>query len=221
MFALAAIWMDMQQLSASILQHAMHADAAVLLLAFGGLLICIEFNAPGTILPGATGLFFVLLAIYALMHLPLRGGAVALLFLSLGLMAAEVKLPTAGILGLLGVAGLIFALENLVIPAPQAAGVSWPVAIGAGVGFGGIATGLAILGERARRAKILTGAQALIGQTAIAQTPLAPNGTVLIRGELWMARLTNSDTQLSKGSSVKITGFEGLVLLVETSNVHG
>lgn len=221
MLALAAILLDLQQISASILQHAMHADAAVLLLAFGGLLICLEFNAPGTILPGATGLFFVLLAIYALLHLPLRGGAVALLFLSLGLMAAEVKLPTAGILGLLGVAGLVFSLENLVVPAPQTAGVSWPVAIGAGIGFGGIATGLAVLGERARKAKILTGAQAMIGLTAVAQTPLAPEGTVLVRGELWQARLNTPQGVLSKGSTVKITGVDGLLLLVETSNGHG
>ena len=203
-----------------LLTRVMHADVAVLLLALGGLLIAIEFNAPGTVVPGATGIFFVLLAAYALLHLPLHAWAVALLFVSFGLMAAEVKLPTAGILGMLGVAGLVFALGNLVAAAPDHPGVSWPVAIGAGVGFGGIATALAILGERARRAKVLTGAEAMVGHTAIAQTALEPAGVVAVRGELWQARLIEPFTSLAAKEEVKIAGFDGLVLLVTPSNVQ-
>lgn len=201
-----------------LLARAMHPDIAILLLALGGLLIAIEFNAPGTVVPGATGLFFVLLAVYALLHLPLHAWAIALLFISFGLMAAEVKLPTAGILGLFGVAGLVFSLGNLVAAAPGHPGVSWPVAIGAGVGFGGIATTLAILGERARRAKVLTGAEAMVGHMAIAQTNLEPAGVVAVRGELWQARLTEPSVSLSAGAQVKIAGFDGLVLLVTPSN---
>ncbi|MBS1814058.1 MAG: hypothetical protein JSS87_04210 [Acidobacteria bacterium] len=214
---IATIFVD--AIADGMLARVMHADVAVLLLALGGLLIAVEFNAPGTIVPGATGLFFVLLAAYALLHLPLHAWAVALLFVSFGLMAAEVKLPTAGVLGLLGVAGLVLALGNLVAAAPEHPGVSWPVAIGAGVGFGGIATALAILGERARRAKVLTGAEAMVGHIAIAQTNLEPNGVVAVRGELWQARLMEPSTLLSAGSEVKIAGFDGLVLVVTPSNV--
>ena len=38
-----------------VLDHLMNPDLAVLMLVVGGLLIYLEFNAPGTIVPGALG----------------------------------------------------------------------------------------------------------------------------------------------------------------------
>src|SRR6202034_1661842 len=41
-------------------------DVAVLLLVLGGLLIYLEFNVPGTVVPGSIGTLFVLLGLFCL-----------------------------------------------------------------------------------------------------------------------------------------------------------
>jgi membrane-bound serine protease (ClpP class) len=86
--------------------------------------------------------------------------------------------------------------------------------VGAGLGFGAISFGLAWIALRARRSKVLTGPQAMIGGTAIARTPLNPTGQVEIRGELWQASL-RGQTSLAIGSAVRVRSVEGLVLIVE------
>jgi membrane-bound serine protease (ClpP class) len=86
--------------------------------------------------------------------------------------------------------------------------------VGAGLGFGAISFGLAWIALRARRSKVLTGPQAMIGATAIARTPLNPTGQVEIRGELWQASL-RGQIPLAIGSPVYVRGIEGLVLIVE------
>ena len=57
----------------------MNPNIALLLLVGGALLIYLEFNTPGTIVPGALGTLMVLLAIFGLNLLPIRYTAVLLL----------------------------------------------------------------------------------------------------------------------------------------------
>ena len=40
---------------------------------------------------------------------------------------------------------------------------------------------------RARRNKVTTGAQGMIGQSGVARSPLAPSGQVTVMGEIWNA----------------------------------
>ena len=82
---------------------------------------------------------------------------------------------------------------------------------------GAISFGLAWIALRARRNKILTGPQAMVGGVAVVRTPLAPVGQVEIRGELWQARLLDSTSSSfpAPGDSVHVRAVEGLVLLVE------
>jgi len=58
------------------------------------------------------------------------------------------------------------------------------------------------------------GPQAMIGATAIAQTPLNPSGQVEIRGELWQATL-RGEASLPPGATVIVKSVEGLTLIVE------
>ena len=58
-------------------------NIALLLLVGGALLIYLEFNTPGTIVPGALGTLMVLLGIFALNLLPIRFTAVLLLIAAL------------------------------------------------------------------------------------------------------------------------------------------
>jgi len=189
-------------------------DIAVLLLVLGGLLIYLEFNVPGTIVPGSLGTLFVLLSFFGLNLLPVRHTAIALLLAAVVLMLLEAKFGGHGVLALAGIVALVFGLATLVDgPIPELR-VHTATALGAGIGFGAISFGLAWIALRARRGKVLTGPQAMIGGTAIVRTPLNPTGQVEIRGELWQASL-RGHVSLAVGSTVSVRSVEGLVLIVE------
>jgi membrane-bound serine protease (ClpP class) len=197
-----------------LLSRLTNPDIAILFLVLGGLLIYLEFNVPGTVVPGTLGTLLVLLALFGLNLLPVRHTAVALLFAALILMMLEIKFASHGALALAGILCLIFGLATLVdAPIPELR-VHYATAIGAGLGFGTISFTLAWIALRAHRSKVLTGAPAMIGATAIAATPLAPSGQVEIRGELWQARLSGLPS-LPIGAPVIVRSIDGLTLLVE------
>ncbi len=187
-------------------------DFAVILLILGGLLIYLEFNAPGTIVPGALGTLLVLVSLFALNLLPLEYTAVGFLIGALVLFVLDIKFATHGILGLAGIGCLVFGLLTLVDgPIPELR-VHLGTALGAGIGFGSITIFLTTIAVRARRNKVQTGGEALLGTMAIAQTALTPNGHVLVRGELWQA---HADAQIAAGETVRIRNRKGLLLEVE------
>ncbi|MGH9595945.1 MAG: NfeD family protein [Edaphobacter sp.] len=189
-------------------------DIDILLLVLGGLLIYLEFNVPGTVVPGSLGTLFVLLSLFGLNLLPIRHTAIVLLLAALVMMILELKFGGHGILALAGVVSLVFGLATLVDgPIPELR-VHLAIALGAGLGFGAISFGLAWIALRARRGKVLTGPRAMIGGTAIVRTPLNPTGQVEIRGELWQAIL-RGHASLAPGSVVSVRSVEGLVLIVE------
>jgi membrane-bound serine protease (ClpP class) len=189
-------------------------DIAVLLLVLGGLLIYLEFNVPGTVVPGSIGTLFVLLGLFGLNLLPVRHTAIVLLIAAVVMMLLEAKFGSHGVLAIAGIASLIFGLATLVDgPIPELR-VHLGTALGAGLGFGAISFGLAWIALRARRSKVLTGPQAMIGGTAVVRTPLCPTGQVEIRGELWQASLRGPES-LAVGSLVSVRDLDGLVLVVE------
>ena len=192
----------------------MNPDLCVLLLTLGGLLIYLEINTPGIVIPGAAGLLLVLLSASALHRLPIRLVAVLLLVAALAFTFLETRFKRHGLLAILGIVSLTVGLAMLVKgPIPELE-VGWGTAIGAGVGFGGITSMLIVLGQKARRAKVKTGADAMLGWLAVAYTPLSPEGQVLVRGELWRARLVNQDGAVPAGESVKVVRAEGQTLEV-------
>jgi len=197
-----------------LLSQLTNPDIAVLLLVIGGLLIYLEFNVPGTVVPGSLGTLFVLLSLFGLNLLPVRHTAIALLLAAVLLMVLEAKYGSHGVLAIAGVACLVFGLATLVDgPIPELR-VHPATAVGAGLGFGAISFGLAWIALRARRSKVLTGPQAMIGGTAIVRTPLCPTGQVEIRGELWQASV-RGQSSLPVGSAVHVRSIEGLLLIVE------
>ena len=64
--------------------------------------------------------------------------------------------------------------------------------------------------SRRRRASV--GAEALVGRSALAVTPLSPRGQVRLDGELWAAV---SDGPVDAGDDVVVQRVEGLTLVVE------
>jgi membrane-bound serine protease (ClpP class) len=194
-------------------------DLDVLLLMCGGLLIYLEFNVPGTIVPGALGTLMVLLAIFGLNLLPVQHTAILLLFAALALMVLEAKFSSHGVLGTVGILCLVFGLATLVNgPSPEMR-VHFGVAAGTGVGFGAITFGLAWIAFKARQAKRLTGTQAMVGSVAIAMTPLTaagqlPVGQVEVRGEIWKATLPAGAPPVPAGTQLTVRSVDGLTLTV-------
>jgi membrane-bound serine protease (ClpP class) len=189
-------------------------DLDVLLLLCGGLLIYLEFNVPGTIVPGALGTLMMLLAIFGLNLLPIQHTAILLLFAAIALMVLEAKFASHGVLGIAGVLCLVFGLATLVNgPTPEMR-VHFGVAAGAGIGFSVITFALAWIAVKARRAKRLLGADAMLGHIAVAMTPLAPTGQVEVRGEIWQATLPPNSAPIPAGAQVKVRAVDGLTLTV-------
>jgi membrane-bound serine protease (ClpP class) len=196
----------------SIMDRLMDPNLAVLILLAGALLIYLEFHVPGTIVPGALGTLMVLLALFSLNLLPVRYTAVGLIVCALILMVLEAKFPSHGILALGGTAALVLGLMTLVAgPIPQMR-VQLATALSAGLAFGLITTVLVRLAWRAQRNKVAIGPEALVGAVGVAQEALAPQGQVLVHGELWQAE---SALPVTAGAKVRVRGVDGLTLQVE------
>jgi membrane-bound serine protease (ClpP class) len=193
-------------------------NIALLLLVGGALLIYLEFNTPGTIVPGALGTLMVLLGIFGLNLLPIRYTAVALLVGALVLMVLEAKFGGHGALAIAGIVCLLFGTLTLVAaPVPEMAISPW-VAIGVSAAFGGITAFLLRLAVRARRRKGRLGADALVGSAASAMEPMTPEGHVLVEGEIWRAVASEP---VQKGARLRVVGHEQYLLRVtpaEASN---
>jgi membrane-bound serine protease (ClpP class) len=203
-----------------LLDALVNPNLALLLLVGGGLLIYIEFNTPGTIVPGALGTVLVLVAIFALDLLPIRHTAVFLLIAAGVLLLLELKFSSHGALSLAGIVCLVFGTLTLVdSPIPELS-VQPVIAIALAVGFGGITLLLLSLARRARERKFLIGPAALVGLPATAMEPILPPdgsaeaapGHILVRGEIWQAVCSEP---LAPGIAVRVTGFQKDVLEVE------
>jgi len=196
----------------SILDRLTDPNLAVLVLMVGGLLIYVEFNTPGTIVPGTLGTVMVLIALFALNLLPVRYTSVMLLLAAFVLLILEAHFATHGILAAAGILALVVGALTLVDgPIPELR-VHLATALSAGLAFGLITVFLLRLALRARRSKSRTGVDAMIGQIAVVIQPLAPSGQVMVNGEIWQAE---SATPAAPGERVRVRELRELTLLVE------
>lgn len=171
-----------------------------------------ELASPGAILPGVVGVIALLLAFYALGTLPVNLAGLALIILAFGLLLAELKVQSHGILTVGGIVSLLLGSVMLINPDTPYLGIS-PVAIATVVlftaGFFALALEAVV---RAHRRKVDTGREGLVGALAEARTDLDPTGMVFVHGERWMAR--SEGNPVSAGQWVRVTQVEGLRLTV-------
>jgi membrane-bound serine protease (ClpP class) len=187
-------------------------NVALLFLVGGALLIYLEFNSPGTIVPGALGTLMVLLAVFALDLLPIRYTAVLLLVAAMVLLILEAKFGGHGALAIAGIVCLTFGCLTLVAaPVPEMAISPW-VAIGVSAAFGSITVFLVRLVVRARMRKARIGADAMVGSTATAMEALSPQGHVLVEGEIWQAV---ASAPVAAGTALRVVGHDQMLLRVE------
>jgi membrane-bound serine protease (ClpP class) len=190
----------------------MDPNLAFLLLAIGALALYVEFNHPGSVIPGTVGVVFILLAAFALNFLPTRFAALGLILGSFALFAAEAKFASHGVLTVGGIA--LLAIGGLLLvdsPIPEMR-VHLLTALAVSIPFGLITAFLMTIAVKARRNKVVTGEQGLMGETGVAQTSLSPQGKVFVHGELWDAV---ASSPLPAGQLVVVRGIVGLTLHVD------
>jgi membrane-bound serine protease (ClpP class) len=205
-------------LKEQILSYLMDPNVAFILLAIGALALYAEFNHPGAVVPGTVGIVFILIAAFALNLLPTRFAALVLILGAFALFAAEAKFASHGVLTVGGIA--LLTLGGLLLvdsPIPEMR-VHLLTALAVSVPLGLITAFLMSIALKARRNKMVSGAQGLIGETGIAQTALSPRGKIFVHGELWDAV---SSSEVSAGQSVVVRRIDGLLLQVDPLVVTG
>jgi len=187
-------------------------NIALILLVIGALGIYVEFSSPGLILPGVAGAILALLGLSALSVLPINWLGAALILLAFGLFLLEVKVASHGILGAGGAVALILGAVMLIdSPAPELR-IHWSTAIALALPFSAITVFLLTIAVRARRNKVETGREAMVGQVGSAVTALEPAGKVFVRGEYWDAV---APVPVPAGAPVRVISIERLKLTVE------
>jgi membrane-bound serine protease (ClpP class) len=195
-----------------ILSYIMDPNVAFILLAIGAMALYAEFNHPGAVIPGTVGVVFILLAAFALNLLPVRFAAIAMIIGAFALFAAEAKFASHGVLTTGGIVLLTMGGLFLVdAPIPEMR-VRLVTALAVSIPLGIITAFLMSIAVRARRNKIVTGEQGLIGEIGIAQSTLAPTGKVFVHGELWDAV---SAVPVPAGDRIVVRQVDGLTLRVD------
>jgi membrane-bound serine protease (ClpP class) len=210
-----------RSLKERILGFIVNPNIAFLIFAIGAIALYAEFNHPGAIIPGVLGTICILLALFALHMLPVRYAAITLILASFAFFALEAKYTTHGILAIGGMVCL--ALGGLLLvdgPIPEMR-VKWEMAVAVAIPFGLITMFLMSIALRARRNKVTTGVQGMLGQAGIARSALSPSGKITVLGEIWDAQ---SSVPIEAGEPVVVRAINGLTLLVDpvkqTTSTH-
>jgi membrane-bound serine protease (ClpP class) len=199
-------------LKQQILSYIMDPNITLIILMIGALCLYVEFNHPGAVVPGTIGVIFIVLAAFAMHLLPIRFAALAMILVAFALFAAEAKFASHGVLTAGGI--VLLCLGGLLLvdgPIPEMR-VRWLTAVAVSVPLGIITAFLMTIAVRARRNKVVTGEQGLVGEIGIAQTALSPSGKIFVHGELWDAV---SAVPIPAGERVIVRQIDGLTLRVD------
>ncbi|USG99199.1 nodulation protein NfeD [Thermococcus argininiproducens] len=194
---------------------------AYVLLTLGIWALVLGFLSPGWHVPETIGAIMIVLAIIGLGYFGYRSAGLLLIILAVIFFIAEALTPT---FGLFTVAGFITFVLGSIMLFSGGGGVDYLISrevyseirviiitIGALLALF-FAFGMAAV-IRAHRRKAQTGKEEMIGLSGEVVEPLAPEGMVRIRGELWKAK-SKDGTTINIGEKVKVVEMEGLKLIV-------
>lgn len=182
-------------------------NVAYVLLMIGILGIFFELSNPGVILPGVIGGISLILAFFAFQTLPVNYAGVLLILVALILFILEIKIVSHGMLTVGGVISMVLGSLMLFESPEPYLRVSWQViviTVAATVIFFLFAVTKAL---KAYRAKPTTGAEGLVGERGRADTDIAQEGKVFVRGEYWEAW---SDEPIAAGDKIEVVAVEGM-----------
>ena len=106
------------------------------------------------------------------------------------------------------VLGCVMLIDS---PVPEMR-IHWSTAIGLTLPFAVITVFLLTIALRARRMKVDTGVEGMVGEEGAAITALTPEGKVFVHGEYWDAISLHP---ASAGARVKVTAVDKLKLTVD------
>jgi membrane-bound serine protease (ClpP class) len=195
-------------------------NVAYILMMVGMIGVIAELYNPGAIFPGVIGGISLILAFFAFQSLPLNYAGLLLILFGIGLMVAEIKIVSHGILGVGGVIALLLG-SLMLFEAPEVGfRVSWWVLLPTVGATAGTFLVVIAAGVRALSRRPMLGAPGLVGQVAVTRSRLAPEGQVTVQGEIW--RAIAEDGPIDEGVPVRIVNVQGLTLkVVKASNPGG
>ena len=174
-----------------------------------------EMLNPGFVLPGVLGGICILLALYAAQVLPINYAGLALILLGILFMVGEAFAPSFGALGIGGVISFVIGSIILIDTDYEGFGVSIPFistfAVANALFFFTILT----MVIKARRKPVVSGSEELIGATGEVLEAVENYGRVRVHSESWQAK---SQVPILPGQQIRVTGMEGLTLIVEPEN---
>ena len=201
-----------ESIRTKILKTISNPNIAYILMMIGLAGLYFELSHPGAIFPGVIGGIALILAFFAFQALPVNYAGILLIILAIVLFIMEMKITSYGLLSVAGVICLFLGSLMMFKGDTPEMRLSWRVllpTVGLISAFFVVVAGLAF---RAQISKPRTGASGLVGEVGIVRQPLAPEGKVLVHGELWQAV---SPQALEEGTRVRVTKVEGLRLEVE------
>jgi membrane-bound serine protease (ClpP class) len=186
-------------------------SVAYILLMIGFYGLFFEFSNPGYIVPGVLGGIALILALYAFQLLPVNYAGLGLIILGLAFIVAEAFLPSFGILGIGGIIGFVMGSILLIKTDMVGFGIPWGLIAAVALISLTFFIGVLQLAFRARRRKVVSGAEGMIDQRGVI---VLRDGQpwVKVVGELWQI---SQPQGLSEGDVVTVMAIEGLFLKVE------
>ena len=175
--------------------------------------IFFELMNPGAVLPGVIGVISGIVALYALNMIPFNYAGLLLIILGISFMIIEVFVAGFGVLGIGGVIAFAFGSFLLFDADTLGNSVSIPLVIA----FSLVSLAFFIMVMKlfitSREAKIVSGAEEMVGSIGEVMDIYDDGYHVMCHGEIWNAL---SQEKLHVGQEVQVIGLHGLTLKVKS-----
>ncbi|PUA18792.1 nodulation protein NfeD [Glaciimonas sp. PCH181] len=195
-------------------------STALILLMIGVYGLIFEFSNPGFVLPGVAGAICLLIGLFALQMLPVNYAGLGLILLGIGFLAAEIYLPTFGVIGIGGI--IAFSIGAMMLIDTDLPGYGIPLSLIVALA---VVTALFIFFVsgavlKSRRRPVVSGAEELLGSAGLMLSDTIINrqadgisneGWARVHSEQWRVQ---SPVSLQQGQQVRVTARTGLILKV-------
>jgi membrane-bound serine protease (ClpP class) len=195
-------------------------NVAYLLFLLGIYGLFFELSNPGSLAPGILGGICIILALFAFQSLPTNYAGVALLLVGVVMLILEVNVTSFGALTIGGMTAMILGSMILFDAPGDWAKLSLAVVVPTVLVTAAFFILCIWLVVRSQRRRVVTGLQALIGESGRALDALGPDapGKVVFHGEVWNAV---SDESIEKDAAVEVLAVEGRVARVRRIHPEG
>jgi membrane-bound serine protease (ClpP class) len=209
---------DLENIPMNLKQKVLHFIAdpniSAMLIALGGLALYAEVSSGfATLIPGAIGVFCLLLGFISMQTIPINLGGVLLFLLGFFFLVAEAFITSYGLLTLASVVSLFLGGLFFIDPSAASMRVSLSLLIPLVGGIGIVVATIAYILAKDARAK-KTNWNSAEGKSAVVNklNADARSGYIILDGELWEF---SSDTPLNVGDEVVVEKMESLKAKVQ------